>query len=245
MFDLKNQLGIKSYSFRHLTANADAAAAVKECEVNVIDLSGCHVNYDDAAAQKRTFATYDEAGVRISGIGVVGFKNDPVSNRKIFDFARLAGCRVISCSLPPDDHVAILRGLEGLAEEYDVVLALHNHGGKDWLGNAASLRYVLGQTTNRVGLCIDTAWCLQAGDDPVKWLELFGERTYAAHFKDFIFHPRGGWEDVIVGQGALNLPEFLAKFATLPAIESAVVEFEGENAVGRSRECVRAIRALL
>jgi len=245
MSDLKNQLGIKSYSFRHLTDNADVAAAVKECEVNVIDLSGCHVNYDDVAAQKRVLATYGEAGVRISGIGVVGFKNDAAFNRKIFDFARLAGCRVISCSLPPGDHEAILRGLEALAEEYGVVLAIHNHGGKDWLGNSAILQYLLGKTTPRVGLCIDTAWCLQAGEDPVQWLELFGARTYAAHFKDFIFHPRGGWEDVIVGQGALNLPKFLAKFATLPAIESAVVEFEGENAVGQSRECVRAIRALL
>ena len=42
MFDLKNQLGIKSYSFRHITDNADVAAAVKECEVDGIDLSACH-----------------------------------------------------------------------------------------------------------------------------------------------------------------------------------------------------------
>lgn len=243
MFDLKNKLGIKSFSFRHIADNADVAAAVKECEVNTIDLSACHVDYDSPEAQEKVIATYREAGVGISGIGVVGMQRDKKSNRRFFEFARRAGCRVVSCSFPPQGHEEILIGVAALADEFDMVVAIHNHGGSDWLGNSTTLQYVLEKATDRFGVCIDTAWCLQAGEDPLGWLELFGERTYAVHFKDFFFHERGGWKDTIVGKGALRLPEFLSEFGKLKSIESAVVEYEGDHAVAQSRECVRAIRA--
>ena len=68
LYNLDRQLGVKSYSFRHIKDNADVAAAVLQCGATVIDLSGCHVDYDDPEQQDRAIETYRHAGISISGI---------------------------------------------------------------------------------------------------------------------------------------------------------------------------------
>jgi sugar phosphate isomerase/epimerase len=242
IFDLDRQLGVKSYSFRHIKENADVAAAVKQCGATVIDLSGCHVDYDDPAQQERAIESYRQAGIQISGIGVVGLKNDKAFNRRFFEFARKAGCGVVSCSFGPDDHEEILRGLEALCATYGIAVAIHNHGGKDWLGNAVALDYVFRRTGAAVGLCLDTAWSLQAGENPLSWLEKFGDRLHGLHLKDFVFDPKGGYCDTIVGEGALDLPAFLKAFRSVAFSGSAVVEYEGDDAVEATARCIKVIQ---
>jgi len=245
MFNLSDQIGIKSYSLRHIPDNRDVALAVKHCQASAVDLSGCHVDYDDPLSQERALSAYADAGLRISGIGVVGLRNDEAFNRRYFEFARKAGCGVVSCSVPPRDHQAILDLADRLCGEYGMSLAIHNHGGKDWLGNSTILQYLLADRPRHLGLCLDTAWCLQAGENPLVWLDLFGDRLHGVHFKDFSFSPAGQPRDTIVGEGALDLEGFLKKFTTLPFAGSAVIEYEGEDAVEKSRQCVQAVRHCL
>ncbi len=245
MYDLKSQLGIKSYSFRSIPDNADVAKAVKYCEVDGLDISGCHVDYGSVEEQERLIATYREAGVRLSGLGVVYLKDDEAFNRRFFEFAKRSKIDVLSCSFLLEGHEESFRNAVRLADEYDVRMAIHNHGGRDWLGNTTALKYALSRTSPRFGLCLDTAWCLQAGEDPLQWLETFGDRLFALHFKDFTFNQKGEWQDTIVGEGAFDLDAFLCKLATLEFNGSAVVEFEGENPVEQSKACIKAIRARL
>ncbi|MDR1284159.1 MAG: sugar phosphate isomerase/epimerase [Opitutaceae bacterium] len=247
-FDLARELGVKSYSFRHISDNADVAAAVRRCGAHGIDLSACHVNYDDVAQQEQALEAYRAAGVRVSGIGVVGLRPDEAWNRRFFEFARRAGCGVVSFAFDPDGHEETLRSAEKLCEEFDMRGAIHNHGGRHWLGNSTILDYVFRRTSDRIGLCLDTAWCLQAGDSPVAWLDRldrqkkFGARLYGLHLKDFVFDEKGRYRDTVVGQGALDLPAFLKVFRTLPFTGSAVVEYEGDDAVEATARCVKAIR---
>jgi sugar phosphate isomerase/epimerase len=241
-YDLARNLGVKSFSFRHITDNADVAAAILRCGSHSVDLSACHVNYDDPEQQERAVATYRAAGVRISGIGVVHMRNDSAHNLRFFEFARRAGCTVVSCTFPLADHEAILRDLETLCSRFGMRVAIHNHGGTDWLGNTHALDYVFARTGPAIGLCLDTAWCIQAGGDPVQWLEKFGPRLHALHLKDFTFDPAGHYRDTIIGEGALKLPEFLEKFRALSFDGSAVVEYEGDDAVEATARCVTAVR---
>lgn len=243
VFNLDSSLGVKSYSLRHITDNHAVAAAVKQCGVNGIDLSACHVNYDDPAQQEHTIAAYRDAGVTISGVGVVYLKNDEAITRRFFDFARRAGCTLVSCNLDPDGQEDTLRLARALCDRYGMRVAIHNHGGKHWLGNSTMLDYVFRRTGPEVGLCLDTAWCIQAGESPLTWLERFGDRLYGLHLKDFTFARDGTHQDTVVGEGAFNLPPFLKALRTVPALESAVVEYEGDDAVGMTARCVQAIRA--
>lgn len=241
-YNLDQNLGVKSYSFRHIVNNADVAAAVKYCGASTIDLSRCHVNFDDPADQERVIETYREAGVRITGIGVVTLTPDDKTNRKYFDFVRRAGCDVISFSFAPDGHEDTIKNVEALCGEYGVRAAIHNHGGKHWLGNATILEYFFGRTSSSIGLCLDTAWCLQSGEDPLRWMEIFGNRLHGVHFKDFVCNPSGQFRDTILGDGMLDLPAFLQAFRKLPFNGSAVVEYEGTDAVEATARCVEVVR---
>lgn len=241
-YNLDLNLGVKSYSFRHIKNNADVAAAVRSCGSTTIDLSRCHVDYDDPAEQERTIETYRREGVRITGIGVVAMTTEEKTNRQYFEFARRAGCDVISCSFSPDGHEEIVRNIEALCGEFGMRAAIHNHGGKHWLGNATILEYFFGRTSPAIGLCLDTAWCLQAGEDPLRWMEKFGERLYGVHFKDFVCNPTGQFRDTILGDGMLDLPGFLQAFRELPFNGSAVVEYEGADPVEATERCVKVVR---
>ncbi|MEZ0217368.1 MAG: sugar phosphate isomerase/epimerase, partial [Rariglobus sp.] len=68
-------------------------------------------------------------------------------------------------------------------------------------------------------------------------------RLHALHLKDFRFDPSGRFHDTIIGEGALKLPAFLEKFRSLSFDGSAVVEYEGADAVEATGRCVAAVRA--
>ena len=68
----------------------------------------------------------------------------------------------MSISFKPEAMFDGLKNIEKLADEFDVQLGIHNHGGYDWLGNSAILEYVLGKTSKRIGLHMDTAWAIDA-----------------------------------------------------------------------------------
>ena len=62
-----------------------------------------------------------------------------------------------------------------------VRLGIHHHGGGHWLGNSPALRWVSSQSSARFGLCLDTAWALDSGEDPVAMIMEFGPRVHLLH----------------------------------------------------------------
>lgn len=242
MLNLDQELGVKSYTFREITDLNVLSETIKQCGTNLVDLSGCHVNYDDRANQEKVLEVFEKHGIVISGIGVVQAKNDEAFNARFFDFAKMAGCKIVSCNLPPEDHESTLKILHKLALKHGFKVALHNHGGKHWLGNSTILKYLFDRTGPEIGLCLDTAWALQAGEDPVKWLDLFGERLYGSHFKDFVFERNGKAIDTVVGKGSLDLSGFLKKLKQISPSGSFVVEYEGPEPVEATRESVENVR---
>jgi sugar phosphate isomerase/epimerase len=245
--NLKENLGVKGYCFRGYPENATVAAKVKECGLDRIDLSGCQLDFKDAAQHQPAIDAYQEASVHIIGIGVVTFAGDEAGETQYFEFGRKAGCNTISCNFAPDSMDESLAYVERLCSRYDMRAAIHNHGGKHWLGNSTMLAHYLKKSSSRIGLCIDTAWCIQAGEDPVRWLEQFSGRVHAVHYKDFVFEPNGQVRDTIVGQGALNLKAFVQGLKAINFDGPAVVEYEGdvENPVPALQKCVQAMLPFL
>lgn len=245
MFDLKTQIGVKSFSFREIKDNGKCADAIRYCASSVVDLSGTHVNYDDPASWADVIATYRARDIAIAGIGAVEIRPDEAWNRRFFDFARQSDAKLVSVTFQMEDWEKSVASVEKLTEEYQIPAAIHNHGGYNWLGNATALAYVFKRSSTRLGLCLDTAWCIHTErENPVGWLEKFGGRTYGFHFKDFTWDRNGKHCDVIVGEGALDLPAVLAKFKELDTVRSAVLEYEGKDAVECTKKSIENIRNL-
>lgn len=241
--DFSKELGVKGYCFRGYKDNPTVAAKVKACGLDRIDLSGVQLNFRDPTQHEPAIRAYREAGVTIVGIGAVPLNGD-ASDKELFAFCRKAGCSTISIMGAPETFFEAVAAAERWADEYDVRLAIHNHGGKHWLGNSQMLKHVLGRTSARVGLCLDTAWCIQAGENPVSWLKLFAGRVYAVHFKDFVFDAKGAFRDVVVGEGALDLPAFVSGLQATGFEGPAVIEYEAdvENPVPALTRCVASMR---
>ena len=245
MFDLQKLIGVKTYSFREIKDNAACAKAIRDCAGSTADISGTHVNYDAPETWEKIVSDYKDNGVVISGLGVVMAKPDEAFNKRFFEFAKLANIPLVSFSCAPEEWEKTVAIMEKFSDEYAIPTAIHNHGGYNWLGNSTIMKYVFGKCSKRVGLCLDTAWCIHTeNENPVQWMELFGDRMYGIHFKDFTWNRNGKHVDSIVGEGALDLPATIEKFKEMEHIISAVVEYEGPDAVECTRKSIENIRQL-
>ena len=239
------ELGIQSYCFRGFKALDALLAQIRGVGLNRTELCAVHVDFNDEGAFEGVVEGCKKAGVIISSIGVQKFRGDWANEEKWFRFCRLCGAKLVSASFDVASTPEVYRGVEKMAEKYDVRLGIHNHGGYDWLGNSTMVGQLFNTTGERIGLCLDTAWCIQAGEDPHKWVERFGSRIYGVHVKDFVFDRAGKWSDVVVGAGNLKLAELLRAVGQCPAILALTLEYEGdvENPGPKLRECVAAIKA--
>lgn len=245
--NLTTDLGIQSYCFRHFSDNAKVAELVRECGVDKIELCGVHIDFNDESQFDGVIETYRKAGVEIASIGVQSADGKEAEERSYFEFARRAGAKQISVHFGVATFPQCYRVTEELAAEYDIVVGIHNHGGYHWLGNSEMLSRIFADTNSRIGLCIDTAWALDAKQNPIEMAEKFADRLYGAHIKDFVFDRARNPEDVVIGTGNLDLPAFVKLASASTTMKSCVIEYEGdvENPVPALKECVQAIRAIL
>jgi sugar phosphate isomerase/epimerase len=246
MIDLGKELGVQSYTFRHFKDNAAMIAKCKESGVRNVELCGIHVDFNDEARFADVVSLYKSQGMKIVSIGVQGMANDPAKERKYFEFVKKAGARFMAVTFDLNSTPACYRTAEKLADEYDIRLAIHNHGGRDWLGCARMLSYVMANTSPRIGLCLDTAWALDSREDPVKMARDFGKRLYGLHVKDFVFDRARKPQDVVVGTGNLNLAALAQTMRDVDFNGYAVLEYEGdvENPAPAVKKCVEAVKTV-
>jgi inosose dehydratase len=238
-------LGVQSWCFREFKERSRLIAKVKECGLAHVELCGVHADFSDEPSFDRVIGELRDAGIAIVSIGVQHFAGDEARERKYFEFAKRCGAGVISADFSPDPTLAGFRSAERLASAYGIRLAIHNHGGRHWLGNASVLAAVFAATSPSIGLCLDTAWALDAGEDPVAMARTFAQRLYGVHVKDFTFDRARRPHDVVVGAGNLDLPKLLAAIDAAPGLASCVIEYEEDpqDPAPAITQCVAAIRS--
>jgi len=240
---MTGELAVQSWCLRKTRKNADVAAKVKEMGVDGIELCGVHADFNDESTFDEVIGIYRDAGIRIVSIGVENFGDDEARERKLCEFVKKAGARQISASFAINKVPAAYRTAERLADEYDLKLAIHNHGGQHWLGCNEVLADVFKNTSDRIGLCLDAAWAMHSHADPVKMAGEFKDRLYGAHIKDFTFDRAGRHEDVIVGMGNLDLPGFIAALSASAWDCPVIIEYEADvdDPIPALKECVDAV----
>lgn len=121
-------------------------------------------------------------GVTLLGYGVVGFSPDETKAREIFDFARAMQLTAISAN--PEKNSETFDLLDKLVEEYEIPIAIHNHGPG---ATYDKVQDVVDMVRNRhplIGACIDTGHYLRSDEDPVQAIRTLGPRVFGVHLKD-------------------------------------------------------------
>ena len=239
--------GVQSYCFREFKNNADVAAKVLEIGLDQVEVCGVHADFHRPSAFKDVVKTYHDASVAIVSLGVEIFVGDE-KERDAFECAAMAGAKHISVHFKVDSFPQAIKQTQKLSDEFDVRVGIHCHGGYSFGGSPDVLDYLIKLGSPQIGLCIDTAWCMQIGPylgKPVEWAKRYAGHIYGIHYKDFVFDKNAQWNDTVVGQGNLDLPAFIQALESNGFDGMAVIEYEADaqNPVPALKNCVKAMRS--
>lgn len=244
---MRQPLAIQSWCYRHWKQLPDVLTQLKNTGVNALELCGAHANFMDPSTWPGVLESARKSQVQLVAIGVEKLSGNLDADRPRFEFCKAAGIKHMSMTFAPEAMFDGLRNVEKLAEQYDLRLGIHNHGGYDWLGNPTILKYVFDRTSERIGLYLDTAWAIDAKQNPVAMAEQFGSRFYGVHVKDFVYDRARMFSDVVIGTGNLDLPKLMQTLKQMNFSGPRVIEYEGDvqNPVPALTKCVEAIKPLL
>jgi sugar phosphate isomerase/epimerase len=202
------KLGVASYSTRKFTLDQTLEMA-KTLGVTSMTFKDVHIPRTDSANATRALrAKIAAAGITIMGGGTITLPNDAVEIRKNFEYAKAAGFPLIFTSPDP----AALDTIEQMAKEYDIKVAIHNHGPEDkWWPRPQDAYAAVKARDSRLGLCIDVGHTLRTGTDPVAACRECKDRLYDMHVKDLAAKTDRD-SQVAVGRGLIDFP---ALFRTL------------------------------
>jgi inosose dehydratase len=193
-------IGIQSYSLRGFP--------VDQAIQHAADLGFAHMEFfgdhfplnstpEQITAMQEKMASHN---LKIAGHGVNGFGGDHEANRAIFEFAKQAGIKNISADPSPE----AFDSLDKLVAEYDIRIAIHNHGPSARYDRVVDVLKAIEGHDPRIGACADLGHYIRSGEDPVEVIRVLKGRLYGIHLKDFA-EQKAETKGVILGQGHLNV----------------------------------------
>lgn len=229
-------LGIQLYSLRGYKAE-EAMKHARDIGFRFVEFYGdmFPVNSDAAAiaAMKKKVA---DLGLTISAHGVNGFGGDAAANRKVFEFAKAAGIPTISADPAPEAFAS----LDELVKEFDIRIAIHNHGPKHRYNKVIDVLRAIEGHDPRIGACADLGHYIRSAEKPVEVIRLLKGRLYGIHLKDFQ-DQQDVTKGVILGKGHLDVPAVMAALVQtgFPKDGALSLEYEEnpQNPLDDIRQC--------
>lgn len=208
------KLGVASYTFRNFT-RAQLIGFMKQ--LNLTDLNCKDVKDHlpmDPALEAQALADYAAAGIKLHAAGTIYFPKDEDDDiRAKFEYCKRAGINVIVAG---DPDPATLPRIEKFVREYDIRLAIHNHGPEDKIYHSPfDVLKIVKDMDPRIGCCIDIGHAVRAGANLVEAIHAAGPRLYDMHAKDLTSFASKE-SQVPVGEGILPFREM---FQALIAIK--------------------------
>ena len=238
------KLGVASYSLRNFSRE-QAIEMTKSLGVRYINFKSVHLAYDASPAEiAKARAELAAAGLELVGGGMITFETDTDDGvKKYFDYARAAGMPVIVCSCKAE----VLPRIEKFAKQYDIEVAIHNHGPEDpnFPSPYDALKAVKGMDP-RMGLCIDLGHTVRAGTDPVRAVADAGSRLLDMHAKDLRdFH--SAESQCVVGEGKIPIAEVFRQLRTIryQGYVNLEYEIEPDNPLPGMRQSFAYMRGAL
>lgn len=234
-------VGVQSYSFRNFNV-VEAVRHIQGLGVRYAEFYSKHLAVNATDDQiKETQQLLSDAGIRLVAHGVNGFSKDHAQNRKVFEFAKRAGIRNLTADPQPDSFDS----LEKLVAEFDVRIAIHNHGPGHRYDKLEQVARAVHDRHPLIGVCVDMGHVIRTKEDPVKWIRELGPRVFAAHLKDDVKQD-GGSQNVVIGKGHLDVVGVFQalRHVKFPADGDLALEYESNpaNPVDDMKQCIAVAR---
>ena len=231
------QMGMQSYTLRKFPLDK-ALDTMQELGIQTVEFFDAHYpiasNEEQISTMNKKLADHK---LKLLSHGVHGFGKDHEANKRFFDFAKRAGIRNLSAD-PSEDA---FDSLDKLVAEYDIRIAIHNHGPGARYDKVDSVLSAIKNHHPKIGACADLGHYIRSAEDPVRVINLLEGRLYGVHLKDFEA-PRGDAKGCIFGKGVLDVAGVFKalKKVNFPPDACLALEYEenADNPVDDLKQCL-------
>ena len=218
----KIKLGLASYTLREFKLD-QVLKICKQLDLKYLCFKDVHLPLNSTPEQiSEVVNKVNNSGCELYAGGVV-YMTDENQVNQAFDYAKAAGMKIIVGS-PNHDLLPLV---DKKVQEYDIKLAIHNHGPGDRnYPTAQSVYELVNGLDKRIGLCLDIGHTKRLGLDPSDSVTKYHDRLFDIHIKDVTSATsRGG--AIEIGRGVIDIPKFLKTL--LATNYSGIVSFEYEK----------------
>jgi len=233
------KLGIQSYSFRKFTFR-EALKFIADLGLKYVEAYPGHLPPKKEEVEKVKEICH-EYGVKVVAHGVNHMPPDKEALRDLFEFAHSLGIEVLTAD--PDPNSFDL--LDELVDEYQIAVAIHNHGPGHRYATVESVLKAVEGHSELIGMCLDTGHLARAGEDPIDAVRRLKRRLHSMHLKDVNKERR----DVVLGEGILNFKGLFNSLREMGVINKVIImieyELEPENPLPGIKRSLDYIISLL
>jgi sugar phosphate isomerase/epimerase len=221
------KLSVATYTFKQRKVEP-TIEGIRRVGISYCSIKDFHLPLKSTAAERKEVAEkFRAAGIQPLSCGVITLPNREEAVKQAFEYARDAGIPTIVAS--PDE--AALPLVEQYVKQFDIRVAIHNHGPEDkkWPG-PSTIWPAIEKLDDRIGFCIDVGHCARAKEDPAEAMRKYKARLYDVHFKDLeAIEVKSKVTEV--GRGVLNVRAMLQ--ALLDMKYQHLVSFEYEKDIDK------------
>ena len=177
------KLGLASYTFRNFP-RAQMIAWMKQLNITGLNAKDAkdHLPMDPTAEAQAFLTTRPPASICTLPAPSTSRRTKTRTSAPSSNTAKRAGVKVIVAG---DPAPATLPRMEKFVKEYDIRIAIHNHGPEDKIFHSPlDVLKVVKSMDPRMGCCIDVGHCVRAGTDVVEAIHAAGPRLFNMHMKD-------------------------------------------------------------
>lgn len=195
------KLGIAGYTFAKVPLD-QGIAMMKRVGVGALSIKDFYLPLDSSAATiQGVVEKFSASGIRIYAAGVIYMKTEAAVDQA-FGYAKALGVDMIVGVPDPE----LLEYTEKKVQEYNIRVAIHNHGPEDKLyPSPVDVYEHIKGLDKRMGLCLDIGHAARAGADPVAVIGKYADRLFDMHIKDLSVIVREP-KPIELGRGVLDIP---------------------------------------
>jgi sugar phosphate isomerase/epimerase len=197
------KLAIAGYTFAKINLD-QSLAMMKRVGVNYLGVKDFHLPLDSSKdVIDQTLAKMKSFGVEPYGVGPIYMRSETAVDQA-FAYARRVGVSLL-VGVP---DVPLLPYVEKKVKEYNIRLAIHNHGPDMQLyPGAVDVWKEIKDLDTRIGFCLDIAHSVRLGQDPFEDILRYIDRIFDFHIWD-VDKPEKAGRCIEAGRGIIDFPKF-------------------------------------
>ncbi|TRM79507.1 sugar phosphate isomerase/epimerase [Sulfolobus sp. B5] len=223
-------LGVQSYSLRNLSYEK-ALEVISNLGFKYVEAYPRHL---EPKAENVGIALniHKKFGIKLISHGVNRMSEKGL--KELFDFANSVEIEILTAD--PDEET--LPKINDLVKEYNIKVAIHNHGPNHRWGSYKKIYEKVENLDSRIGMCLDLAHLARYGENPLEAIEKLGKRILEIHLKDV----NENGSDDIIGKGVLNIKDVMKKAKELDI--PIMIEYELDDPVNGIKKSLEFLMSM-